>query len=362
MNEIKISPAALHPDPSAARFRSGGENSPPEPGRNSGRNDPGRKEPDHFFIRIKGQDLWAKSHVPLPAGGKISLTVEAVAPQVLLRLLAAAEEGEAASLGQLKKILGESVPLGSLAEKISALGKTSLDSFPAEVQKGMQELKAALAQYAPPFLTDPRTLREKISQSGLFWENRLQELIQEKGRRRLSSGQPAGSERAPPQAEISSSRRLPLLKEETDLVLAQGGRRASGPGPVPSKNRGVSASEPAIWRFFRKMAPSSAPLVRRGAAVSGNERGIFPGRRRLLLEGGDLPPFLADPAGDGKNQDRSGDSKRRPLLPISSCGPVFPGGNSEELAGAREPSEDSGISPFLFRFPEAAWKRRKKRS
>jgi len=139
------------------------------------------KEPDRFFIRIKGQDLWAKSHVPLPAGGKISLTVEAVAPQVLLRLLAAAEEGEAAALGQLKKILGENVPLGNLAEKISTLGKTSLDSFPAEVQKGMQELRAALAQYAPPFLTDPRTLREKVSQSGLFWENRLQELNRKRG-------------------------------------------------------------------------------------------------------------------------------------------------------------------------------------
>ena len=135
------------------------------------------KEPDHFFIRIKGQDLWVKSQVPLPAGDKISLKVEALSPQVLLRLLSARGEGEAAALGQFKKILGESVPLENLAEKISALGKTSLAPLPAEVQKGIQELQTALAQYAPPFLTDPRSLREKVLHSGLFWENRLQDLI-----------------------------------------------------------------------------------------------------------------------------------------------------------------------------------------
>ena len=181
MNAIKISlpPSILIlPPPDSS---SGGKIPPLNPGEILEGTILGCKEPDQFFIRIKGQNLWAKSHVPLPAGGKISLTVEAVAPQVLLRLLAAAEEGEAAALGQLKKILGENVPLGNLAEKISMLGKTSLNSFPAEVQKGMQELRAALAQYAPPFLTDPRTLREKVSQSGLFWENRLQELIRKRG-------------------------------------------------------------------------------------------------------------------------------------------------------------------------------------
>jgi len=177
LNAIKISlppPIQILPPPDSAP---GGEIPPLNPGEILEGTILSCKEPDRFFIRIKGQDLWAKSHVPLPAGGKISLRVEAVAPQVLLRVLAAAEEGEAASLGQLKKILGENIPLGNLAEKISMLRKTSLDSFPAEVQKGMQELRTALAQYAPPFLTDPRTLREKVSQSGLFWENRLQELI-----------------------------------------------------------------------------------------------------------------------------------------------------------------------------------------
>ena len=136
-----------------------------------------QKEPDHYFIRIKGQDLWVKSQIPLPAEGKIFLAVEALTPQVLLRLLFAPGEGEAVALGQLKKILGESIPLGNLAEKISALGKTSLSPLPAEIQKGFQELMTALAQYAPPFLTDPQTLREKIFHSGLFWENRLIDLI-----------------------------------------------------------------------------------------------------------------------------------------------------------------------------------------
>ena len=140
-----------------------------------------RKDPDQLLVRIKGQDLWARSQIPLPAVGKISLQVESVGPQVLLRFLTAVEEGEAGSLGPLKRMLGDGVPLDRLAEKLSALAQTGLDSFPAEIQKGMQELKAALAQYAPPFLTDPRTLREKVSQSGLFWENRLQGLVDKGG-------------------------------------------------------------------------------------------------------------------------------------------------------------------------------------
>jgi hypothetical protein len=140
-----------------------------------------QKEPDRFFIRIKGQDLWVQSQVPLPAGGKIPLKVETVSPQVLLKLLPARGEGEPAALGQFKRILGEGDSLGNLAEKITALGKTSLEPFSPEVQKAFGDLKAALAQYAPPFLTDPQTLREKVSQSGLFWERRLQELFQKRG-------------------------------------------------------------------------------------------------------------------------------------------------------------------------------------
>jgi len=139
-----------------------------------------QKEPNYFFIRIKGQDLWVKSQIPLPSEGKISLAVEAVTPQVLLRFLPSPGEGEAIALGELKKILGESVSLENLGEKISVLGRMNLSRLPAEIQKGIQELMTALAQYAPPFLTDPRTLREKIFHSGLFWENRMRELIQKR--------------------------------------------------------------------------------------------------------------------------------------------------------------------------------------
>jgi hypothetical protein len=136
-----------------------------------------RKDPDQLLIRIKGQDLWARTQVPLPAEGKVSLRVEALGPQVLLRFLPAAEEKEAGFLGPLKKILGDNLPLSRLAESLTALAKAAPDSFPPEVRRGMQELKAALAEYAPPFLTDPAALREKVSQSGLFWENRLRGLV-----------------------------------------------------------------------------------------------------------------------------------------------------------------------------------------
>ncbi len=152
-----------------------------------------------------------------------------------MRLLSAAEEGEAASLGQLKKILGESVPLRILGEKISALGKTNFDSFPAEVQKGMQELRGALAQFAPPFLTDPRTLREKISQSGLFLESRLKELIQE------------GGEEGVLQASRQDLKGL-MLKLKS--LLQEASALEGGNRPVLSKaEEGIQALDPYLQRI-----------------------------------------------------------------------------------------------------------------
>ena len=141
----------------------------------------GQEDPQHFLLRIKGQDLKVETQTPLPASGKIALEVETVTPQVILKLLSANETGNLTALSLLKKYLGEGVPLEKLAENLSALGKMELGSLPPAIQKTIPELKALLAQYGPPFLTDPQTLQEKIFQSGLFWENRLQQLIQEKG-------------------------------------------------------------------------------------------------------------------------------------------------------------------------------------
>jgi hypothetical protein len=141
----------------------------------------GQEGPQHFLLRIKGQDLKVETQTPLPASGKIALEVETVTPQVILKLLSANETGNLTAQSLLKKYLGEGVPLEKLAEKLSALGKMEVGSLPPAIQKTIAELKTLLAQYGPPFLTDPQTLQEKIIQSGLFWENRLQQLIQKKG-------------------------------------------------------------------------------------------------------------------------------------------------------------------------------------
>jgi hypothetical protein len=122
-----------------------------------------------------------ETQIPLPSSGRIGLEVEAVTPQVILKLLSANETGNLTALSLLKKYLGEGVPLEKLAENLSALGKMELGSLPPAIQKTISELKTLLAQYGPPFLTDPQTLQEMIVQSGLFWENRLQQLIQKKG-------------------------------------------------------------------------------------------------------------------------------------------------------------------------------------
>jgi hypothetical protein len=141
----------------------------------------GQEGPNHFRMRIKGQDLNVETQIPLPASGKISLEVEAVAPQVVLKLLSTNGADDLAALSQLKKYLGEGVPLGKLAENLSVLGKMDLGSLPPAIQKTIRELKNLLSQYDLSFLADPQALREKILQSGLFLENRLQQAVQEKG-------------------------------------------------------------------------------------------------------------------------------------------------------------------------------------
>jgi hypothetical protein len=137
--------------------------------------------PNHFLLRMKGQDLQVETRIPLPASGNISLEVETVTPQVILKLLSADGTGDSAALSQLKKYLGETIPLVKISEKLSALGKMNLDSLPPAIQKTIQALKTLLSQYSLSFLTDPQTLQEKIFQSGLFWENRLRKLIQKEG-------------------------------------------------------------------------------------------------------------------------------------------------------------------------------------
>jgi hypothetical protein len=180
LNDIKVFSSATQIMPSSGPF-SAGKMPPLNQGEILEGLILGQEGPNHFRMRIKGQDLNVETQSPLPASGKISLEVETVAPQVVLKLPSANGSDDLSALSQLKKYLGEGVPLGELAENLSALVKMDLGSLPPVIQKTIRELKTLLSQYDLPFLTDPQALREKILQSGLFWENRLQQVVQEKG-------------------------------------------------------------------------------------------------------------------------------------------------------------------------------------
>lgn len=180
MNDIKVLSSPIQIVPSSGPFSSG-KLPPLNQGEILEGLILGQEGPNHFRMRIKGQDLNVETQIPLPANGKISIEVEAVAPQVVLKLLSANGADDLSALSQLKKYLGEGVPLDKLAENLSALRKMDLGSLPQAIQKTIQELKNLLSQYDLSFLTDPQGLREKILQSGLFWENRLQQVVQEKG-------------------------------------------------------------------------------------------------------------------------------------------------------------------------------------
>jgi hypothetical protein len=194
-----------------------------------------RSEPDRVLIRIKGQDLWARSEVALPTGARVSFKAETAFPPVLLRILPAAGEEPAAALGNFKRFFAESLPLSRLAGKLTGLLEAGPAGLPPAADEILRELKTALAQYDGPSLGDSKTLRERISHSGLFFENRLQTLIRNPGGDELA---------APGRRDLKGL----LLRLKSLLPELSAGERGNDPALSRAKE-GLQSVEPYLQRI-----------------------------------------------------------------------------------------------------------------
>jgi hypothetical protein len=76
----------------------------------------------------------------------------------------------------LKKYLSYDVPGGDLVEKLSGLWKTDTEAFPTGIRETVQQfLKLLRALSVEDLSQNPAFLREAITRSGLFFENKLKQ-------------------------------------------------------------------------------------------------------------------------------------------------------------------------------------------
>ena len=132
----------------------------------------------HAIIRIQGQELLVETRqVNLPRNQEVTLQVEEVQPQVILKILP--EEippGREVGLF-LKKFLAADVPLDQLAEKLSGLWKIPQGTLTPEVQENLNQLLVLLMSFEPSS-GDWTRLQNILGQAGFFLETRLKHLIE----------------------------------------------------------------------------------------------------------------------------------------------------------------------------------------
>ncbi len=129
----------------------------------------------HVILRFKGHNLLVETHIPLVEQEERMFRIETTSPQVILKLL---PEGVASDspADWLKKYLSYDVPGGDLVEKLSGLWKTDTEAFPTGIRETVQQfLKLLRALSVEDLSQNPAFLREAITRSGLFFENKLKQ-------------------------------------------------------------------------------------------------------------------------------------------------------------------------------------------
>ena len=135
----------------------------------------------HFSLQLGGRTLVAESNVPLPISADLSFRVEEAGLRTVLRLIPQENAGEQTIVSFLKKNLSSGLPLEQLAMKLSELGKVS--HIPGEKESWNQFLHL-LKQGTPSELMSrgPQLLSKLFSQSGFFWENKVQQWVEGGGK------------------------------------------------------------------------------------------------------------------------------------------------------------------------------------
>ena len=136
----------------------------------------------HFSLQLGGRTVVAESNVSLPLSADLVFRVEEAGPRTLLKWLPPEGLEDAPTISFLKRALAADIPLEQLAARLSQLEQVKW-MVPAEKETWKQFLHlfhrfslSDLESQGPPLL-------EKLfSQSGFFWESKVQRWIEGGGK------------------------------------------------------------------------------------------------------------------------------------------------------------------------------------
>ena len=131
----------------------------------------------HAVVQFNGHDLLVESDLSLPNEMRGSFRVEATHPCVILKLLP--EEGaiDPSIHPWFKSLSSSNLRMDHLFETLSFLRG---DTLPPQVRDTVEQLVTLLGLFStdPSASLDPKQIQRIVTQSGLFFENRVKGLIE----------------------------------------------------------------------------------------------------------------------------------------------------------------------------------------
>jgi len=139
-----------------------------------------RVDPLHALILIKAEEILVENRsVSLTKDRELIFRVEAIHPQVILKIIPEENPSGQEIESLLTKYLSSDLPLEKLAEKLAGLWKISTETLPPEIQDTLKQFFSLISRFSlPPSPWDPLALRKLVAQSGIFWEARLKHFIE----------------------------------------------------------------------------------------------------------------------------------------------------------------------------------------
>jgi hypothetical protein len=140
----------------------------------------GQVDLHHTLIRIKGYEFLAEGHLSFPKGAKILLRVAATSPQVILNPVSGEEKHALFIDLLLKRYLPAHFSSGSSPVSLSKLNELMSGSLPPQLRDTLEKLSALLSHFSTEGIVnaDPNYLREIVTRSGLFFENKMKQLTE----------------------------------------------------------------------------------------------------------------------------------------------------------------------------------------
>jgi hypothetical protein len=139
-------------------------------------------DPHRAWMKFGEQTILVESQIPLPENTQLAFVVKEIQPQITLKLLDGnAADGQVDSL--LKKYFSTDVPLEKILEQLSPLWGAGREKWPLPLQKLGEQFQMFLERFSFPEESSSRgqALRERMADSGLFWEARIKQWMEEEG-------------------------------------------------------------------------------------------------------------------------------------------------------------------------------------